>query len=104
MSVGPCRIRANRPLGVAPAHGIQAVPAVLEGIVIALYLFGDVGDRPRRLPVRRIAQRVDGKGRLIVAELDVPMHPGRPVAERNMLGRPLGGEGWAAERREPTQR
>src|SRR2546427_709635 len=103
MSVGPCRIRANRPLGVAPAQGIQAVPAVLEGIVIALYLFGNVGDRPRRLPVRRIAQRVGGKGRLIVAELDVRMHQARAVAERNMLGRRLGGESRAEERREQTQ-
>ncbi len=67
MSVGLRRIRANRPLGIAPAHRIKAVAAVLEGIGIALYLFGDVGDRPRRLPVRLIAQRVDGEGRLVVA-------------------------------------
>src|SRR5256712_1465934 len=61
MCVGPCRIRANRPLGIAPAHGIQAVPAVLEGIVIALYLFGNVGDRPRRPPGRLIRQRIERK-------------------------------------------
>src|SRR5256712_4402 len=103
MSVGPCRIRANRPLGVAPAHGIQAVPAVLEGIGIALYLVGDVGDRPRRLPVRLIAQRIDGEGCLVMAQLDIGMHQARAVAERNMLGRRLGGESRAEERSEQTQ-
>src|SRR5712691_4670663 len=85
MSIGPCRIRANRPLGVAPAHGIQAVPAVLEGIVIALYLFGNVGDRPRCLPVRRIRQRIDGEGRLVVAQRDIGMHQAGAVAECDVI-------------------
>src|SRR5437667_3295857 len=85
MSVGPCRIRANRPLGVAPAHGIQAVPAVLEGIVIALYLFGNVGDRPRRLPVRLIRQRIDGEGRLVVTQRDIGMHQSGAVTECDVI-------------------
>ncbi len=103
MPVGARRIHANRALGVAAAHRIKAIAAPLERIGIALYLFGNVGDRPRRLPVRRIAQRVDGEGRLIVAELDVRMHQARAVAERDVLGRRLGGETRAEKRGEQTQ-
>src|SRR3989441_302204 len=104
MPVGPCRIRANRPLGIAPAHGIQAVPAGLEGIGIALYLFGDVGDRPRRLPVRLIAQRIDGEGRLVMAQLDIGMHQAGAVARGNVLSDALRGEAAADERRNENKR
>src|SRR2546427_4872092 len=104
MSVGLRRIRANRPLGIAPAHRIKAVAAELEGIGIALYLFGDVGDRPRRLPVRLIAQRIDGEGCLVMAELDIGMHQAGAIACGNVLSDALRGEAAADERRNENKR
>src|SRR5439155_6372807 len=89
MPVGPRRVGANRALGIAAAHGIKAIPAPLEGIGIALYLFGDVGDRPRRLPVRLVAQRVAGEGRLVMAQLDVGVHQAGTVAQGDVIDRVL---------------
>src|SRR5258708_24844835 len=89
MSVGLCRVGANRPLGVATAHRIKAIPAPLEGIGIALYLFGDVGDRPGGLPVRLVAHRVGGKGRLVVTQLKVRMHQAGTVAQGDVIDRIL---------------
>jgi len=103
VAVGARRIGANRALGIASAHGIQAVPAVLEGIGIALYLFGDVGYRPRRFPVRFIAQRVDGEGGLVVTQRDIGVHQAGAVAEGDVIGRALGGEIPTDERSEQAQ-
>jgi len=66
-------------------HGVKAIPAPLEGIGVALYLFGDVGDRPRRLPVRLIRHRIDGEGRLVVTQRDIGMHQAGAVAERDVI-------------------
>src|SRR6266498_1610153 len=85
MPVGPRRIGANRALGIAPAYGIEAIPPVLEGIGFALYLFGDVGDRPRRFPVRFIAQRIGGEGRLVVTQGDIGVHETGAVAQCDVI-------------------
>src|SRR5438445_260192 len=78
--------------------------AELEGIGIALYLFGDVGDRPRRLPVRLIAQRIDGEGCLVMAQLDIGMHQAGAIARGNVLSDALRGEAAADERRNENKR